>query len=130
MVLGGAFGPHLAQRNLEILEQRGEGPSQALAPADHHIIKTLARMRRHDGFGGSAQTATNAITDDGIADLAGDREADTQRRQRVGHPSRGLDGRGLRAHLQDQARRYPLPPLGRDKQEFPPPLEAGESAHG
>lgn len=130
MVLGAALGPHLAQRNLEILKQGGEGPGQALAPADHHIVEVLARMRRHDGFGGSAQTATNAITNDGIADLAGDGEADTQCWRPAGHPSRGFDGRGLRAHLQDQARRYPLPPLGRDKQEFPPPLEAGERAHG
>ncbi len=77
MVLSGALGPHLTQRDLEILKQGGEGSVQALAPADHHIVKILARMHRHDGFGGSAQTATNTVTNDGIADLAGDCEADT-----------------------------------------------------
>lgn len=127
MALFATLGPHFTQRDFKILKQGGEGSGQALAPADHHIVETLARMGRHDRLGGGTQTATHAITGHGIADLAADGKADAQRRRPAGNASRGLD---LRAHLQDQARRYPLPPLGRDKQEFPPPLEAGESAHG
>lgn len=130
LILRGALGADLAQGELEILHQRGKGTGQGLAPADHHIIAALPRVGRHDQLGGGAQTTANPVANNGVPHLSADGEPDAQNLRGVAGTALRVGGGAMGAHLQDQARSHPFTAMSRDKQEFPPPLEAGESTHG
>lgn len=123
------FGVDLAQSLLKILNEGREGSGQTLAPADHHIIAIRPCANRHNQFGDGPQAAPHPIANHGVPDLAADGEADAQSLRAASCVAPGIGGGTLRVRLQDQAWGHPLSPLGRDKQEFPPPLEAGEDAH-